>query len=90
MKRMAILTYDVVGLLLVSAALSFAFVKPAYAYVDPSVMTYAIQAFAGVAVAQGQIVAGAWKKHGGRCNNRYYCSGRNYVFPQMRIHVNTR
>ena len=45
---------------------------------------------AGVAVAQGQIVAGARKKHGGRCNNRYYCSGRNYVFPQMRIHVNTR
>ncbi len=45
---------------------------------------------AGVAVAQGQIVAGARKKHGGRCNNRYYCSGRSYVFPQMRIHVNTR
>ena len=38
---------------------------------------------AGVAVAQGQVVAGARKNHDGRCNNHYYCSGRNYVFPQM-------
>ena len=35
----------------VAVVLSFAFITPAYAYVDPSVMTYAIQAVAGVAVA---------------------------------------
>lgn len=62
MKRMAILAYDVVGLLLVSAALSFAFVKPAYAYVDPSVMTYAIQAFAGVAVALSTVLGVVFRR----------------------------
>ena len=62
MKRMAILAYDVVGLLLVSAALSFAFVKPAYAYVDPSVMTYAIQAFAGVAVALSTLLGVVFRR----------------------------
>ena len=62
MKRMAILAYDVVGLFLVSAALSFAFVKPAYAYVDPSVMTYAIQAFAGVAVALSTVLGVVFRR----------------------------
>lgn len=62
MKRMAILAYDVVGLLLVSASLSFAFVKPAYAYVDPSVMTYAIQAFAGVAVALSTVLGVVFRR----------------------------
>ena len=62
MKRMAILAYDIVGLLLVSAALSFAFVKPAYAYVDPSVMTYAIQAFAGVAVALSTVLGVVFRR----------------------------
>lgn len=62
MKRMAILAYDVVGLLLVSAALSFVFVKPAYAYVDPSVMTYAIQAFAGVAVALSTVLGVVFRR----------------------------
>ena len=62
MKRMAILAYDVVGLLLVSAVLSFAFVKPAYAYVDPSVMTYAIQAFAGVAVALSTVLGVVFRR----------------------------
>ena len=62
MKRKAILAYDVVGLLLVSAALSFAFVKPAYAYVDPSVMTYAIQAFAGVAVALSTVLGVVFRR----------------------------
>lgn len=62
MKRIAIFAYDVVGLLLVSAALSLAFVKPAYAYVDPSVMTYAIQAFAGVAVALSTVFGVAFRR----------------------------
>lgn len=31
-------------------------------YVDPSVMTYAIQAIAGVVIAVGAIVALAWRK----------------------------
>lgn len=62
MKRIAIFAFDVVGLLLVSAALSFAFVKPAYAYVDPSVMTYAIQAFAGVAVALSTVLGVVFRR----------------------------
>ncbi len=31
-------------------------------YVDPSVMTYAIQAIAGVVIAVGAVVALAWRK----------------------------
>ncbi|WP_158295171.1 sulfatase-like hydrolase/transferase [Eggerthella lenta] len=39
-----------------------AFAPPAYAYVDPSVMTYAIQAFAGVAVALGAVAGVALRR----------------------------
>ena len=31
-------------------------------YIDPSVMTYAIQAIAGVVIAVGAVVALAWRK----------------------------
>lgn len=37
-------------------------VRPAYAYVDPSVMTYAIQALAGVAVAVGATLGVAFRR----------------------------
>lgn len=33
-----------------------------YAYLDPSVMTYAIQAIAGVAIAVGAVVGIYWRK----------------------------
>ncbi len=36
--------------------------SPAFAYVDPSVMTYAIQAFAGVAVALSAVLGVMWRR----------------------------
>ena len=41
---------------------SLALPKPAYAYVDPSVMTYTIQALAGVAVALSAVLGVAWRR----------------------------
>lgn len=37
-------------------------VVPTYAYLDPSVMTYAIQIIAGIAVAVGAVVGICWRK----------------------------
>lgn len=37
-------------------------VVPAYAYLDPSVMTYAIQIIAGIVVAVGAVVGIFWRK----------------------------
>lgn len=37
-------------------------VAPAYAYLDPSVMTYAIQIIAGIVVAVGAVVGILWRK----------------------------
>lgn len=57
-----------IGLLDATAALVFAlillsvFVEPAYAYVDPSVMTYTIQALAGVAVALSAVAGVAFRR----------------------------
>lgn len=48
--------------LLTAAILSIAFTQPAYAYVDPSVMTYTIQALAGVAVALSAVIGVAWRR----------------------------
>lgn len=42
--------------------LSFAFASNAFAYVDPSVMTYTIQALAGVAVALSAVVGVAFRR----------------------------
>lgn len=47
----------------VATALAFPFMaQPAYAYVDPSVMTYTIQALAGVAVALSAVAGVALRK----------------------------
>ena len=35
---------------------------PVVAYIDPSVMTYAIQAVAGVVIAVGTVVTLVWRK----------------------------
>ena len=35
---------------------------PVMAYIDPSVMTYAIQAVAGIVIALGAVVTIAWRK----------------------------
>lgn len=36
--------------------------KPALAYLDPSVTTYAIQAIAGIAIAVGAIIGIYWRR----------------------------
>ena len=51
LPRACVYAYDALALFAVAVVLSFAFITPAYAYVDPSVMTYAIQAVAGVILA---------------------------------------
>ena len=45
-KRLTIALYDLAALLVVAFIASFAFTQVAWAYVDPSVMTYTIQALA--------------------------------------------
>ena len=55
-RRLALTAFDAAGIALTAFVLSFAFVQPAWAYVDPSVMTYTIQALAGVAVALSTVM----------------------------------
>ena len=64
MKRSFLIigAYDAFSLALVAGILSFAWIAPAYAYVDPSVMTYAIQALAGVAVALSAVLGVALRR----------------------------
>ena len=50
------------GLLLAALGVTLAFPQPAYAYVDPSVMTYTIQALAGVAVALSAVAGVALRR----------------------------
>ena len=45
-----------------SVAFFFLFMVPVQAYIDPSVMTYAIQAVAGVAIALGTVFGLYWRK----------------------------
>ena len=68
--------FDVASILVVSAILSFGFVEPAFAYVDPSVMTYTIQALAGVAVALGAVAGVALRRT------------RKWLFKVLRIDEN--
>lgn len=49
-------------ILVLILALNIAFMPHAFAYIDPSVTTYAIQAVVGVAVAVGAVVAIWWRK----------------------------
>ena len=51
MKRLIVGLFDMAAAIVAALILLPAFTQPAYAYVDPSVMTYTIQALAGVAVA---------------------------------------
>ena len=61
-RRFALLVFDAASALVVAALLSCAFVRPAWAYVDPSVMTYTIQAIAGVAVALSAVAGVALRR----------------------------
>lgn len=47
---------------LIASILVLGFAPPAYAYVDPSVMTYTIQALAGVAVALSAVLGVVWRR----------------------------
>lgn len=55
MKKVLTKTMFAFGLML-------AFSTTAYAYLDPSVMTYTIQVIAGVVVAVGAVIGVYWRK----------------------------
>ncbi len=61
-RRLAVALYDLASALTVAVLLACAFVVPAYAYIDPSVMTYTIQAIAGVAVALSTVAGVALRR----------------------------
>lgn len=61
-KRLAIGAFDTCYLVIVAGIVCFAWTVPAYAYVDPSVMTYTIQALAGVAVALSAVFGVMWRR----------------------------
>ena len=62
LKRLVLVMHDLVALLVIGFILACGFTVPAYAYVDPSVMTYTIQALAGVAVALGAVAGVAFRR----------------------------
>lgn len=62
LRKVLLRSFDIAALTLVVAILMFGFASPAYAYVDPSVMTYTIQALAGVAVALSAVLGVAWRR----------------------------
>ncbi len=50
-RRLGLALYDCLGFAVLGALVSLGFPRAAFAYIDPSVMTYTIQALAGVTVA---------------------------------------
>lgn len=60
--RVALLAYDAVFVLSLFLVWTLAIPTPAQAYVDPSVMTYTIQALAGVAVALSAVIGVMWRR----------------------------
>ncbi len=61
-SKLALLAFDALATAIIACVLLPAFAQPAYAYVDPSVMTYTIQALAGVAVALSTVLGVAFRK----------------------------
>ena len=61
-KRACLALFDVLSLVVVAFLALPVFSEPAYAYVDPSVMTYTIQALAGVAVALSAVAGVAFRR----------------------------
>ena len=61
-KRVILGAYDALSLLVISAVAYLTLAQPAFAYVDPSIMTYTIQALAGVAVALSTVFAVAFRR----------------------------
>ena len=60
--RARLLALDTTFLLAISCCLWAGLTRPALAYVDPSVMTYTIQALAGVAVALSAVLGVVWRR----------------------------
>lgn len=60
--RAVMIVFDLFALAVVCMMLLFSSPAPAFAYVDPSVMTYTIQALAGVAVALSAVLGVALRK----------------------------
>ncbi len=61
-SRLALGLHDAAWLIVAATAAATAFPAPALAYVDPSVMTYTIQALAGVAVALSAVLGVAFRR----------------------------
>lgn len=61
-KQAVLALFDLMSLMLLAAVLLAALPGKAYAYVDPSVMTYTIQALAGVAVALSAVLGVALRR----------------------------
>lgn len=61
-KHVALLVFDLCFSCCAALCIAPLLVTPAYAYVDPSVMTYTIQALAGVAVALSAVFGVLWRK----------------------------
>ena len=62
LRRGAVVLLDVAFALPILACAWLALTRPALAYVDPSVMTYTIQALAGVAVALSAVLGVVWRR----------------------------
>lgn len=61
-KRLVIVAFDLISIVFLSLLLDISMPCRAYAYVDPSVMTYTIQAVAGVAVALSAVAGVAFRR----------------------------
>lgn len=61
-QKCAVCIHDVCYIVLLAIAFLCIFARPAYAYVDPSVMTYTIQALAAVAVALSAVLGVAFRR----------------------------
>lgn len=62
LKKASVALYDGLSLLAPAMLLLVLMPTPAFAYVDPSVMTYTIQALAGVAVALSTVIGVAFRR----------------------------
>lgn len=67
---MKIKVIEIFGIMFFVVNFMLLFSVQASAYIDPSVMTYAIQAIAGVAIAVGTFVGIYWKKAKKKINKK--------------------
>ena len=57
----------------------FLTVRPVHAYIDPSVMTYAIQAVAGIIIALGAFFGIYWRRVRKRLDKRFHLEEKRYT-----------